>query len=158
VPDFFGRKMPLAPNADPEQELIEGLRALGWNMSAERVVENFLRFATREAADRAAEQLGLLGYDVIIEPARDGTKWGVQANRPRPMRWGVQANRRRVIAIEVLRAQRAELIYVAASNDGEYFSFGVRKEARPSSQEVCERWLSAYPVHQNEFDTSSSSV
>ena len=127
MPDVFGPKMPLPPNADIEQKQVEGLRALGWDMSRDRLVESFLRFPTREAADRAAGQLGQLGYEVLIEHARDGEKWGDQATRPQPMRWGVQANRRRVIAIEVLRAQRAELIYVAVANDGEYFSLGIRK-------------------------------
>ena len=88
------------------------MRSLGWDMSSERLVENFLYFPTREAADSVATELTADGYEVSVAPGVQGSGWLTQANR------------RFVVDIDGIRRQRATLTAVAASHGGGYDGWG----------------------------------
>jgi regulator of RNase E activity RraB len=114
VRKFLGRKS--RPSLDElDQAVLEQMRSLGWDMSEERLIENFLYFPTLEAAERAGDELRGLGYDAKVGPGADGENWLVQANV------------RRVVEIEVIRAQRSELTSLASAGGGEYDGWGVGK-------------------------------
>jgi hypothetical protein len=108
-------KKPAPSVDDQDQMVIEKMRSLGWDMSEERPVENFLHFQTQSAAERASGELGPLGYEASVKPGADGKNWLVQADR------------RQVVTIDTIRAMRAELTSIATAAAGEYDGWGVGK-------------------------------
>ena len=95
--------------------VLDKMRSLGWDMSEQRSLENFLYFPTREEAERASIKIISLGYEVEVKPGVQGADWLAQANR------------RQVPTIETIRAMRTELTSIAQADGGQYDGWGVGK-------------------------------
>lgn len=110
MPRLF-RKKESTPHHPGDLQVIAQMN-MGWDLTAERLVEHFLYFPTEAAAQDVGATLRSRGYDAQIAPGADGVNWVVQASV------------RIVVAPEAITSQRRELTELAPTKGGEYDGWG----------------------------------
>jgi len=101
-----------AQQPDTDQEALENLQRVGFDVSRVHKLQFFLHFPTKKAAERATRQIKEAGYATRVDRDRETHNWLCTATKAM------------VPELTALRKARVEFECIAASEGGEYSGWG----------------------------------